>query len=381
MAAQYSKDESSGDGSVSWENGAHCIIPEVKIGGKAEQTTYTGKNLFDMSQIVTTPTKTDMPYISEVGDDYVVITSPEGTPSNSNGYTNTLIPLKTLAPQLEIGKTYVVSGDTESKSKAIYFQIAKTSVKFGSAFQATQEILDGKLVLYGYSIAAGQSRGDCRVSRIQIEEGTDATDYEPYTGGVPAPNPNYPIEPVFSSGTKVRATNDAGFDGGEATAPELLAIPGTEYRDEWDPQTGRGVRRIEKVVLDGNESWDFAYLEKYGAVLLKVALKTAVPTRAICNRGGYFTYGDKTDSNLQFGNTTNPFVKHWGIDNVDDWKAYLAAQYAAGTPVTVWYVSAEPVPFQTDPQPLVQPKGTCHLIQTDGTLDDCPIDARYVTHS
>jgi hypothetical protein len=28
--------------------------------------------------------------------------------------------------------------------------------------------------------------------------------------------------------------------------------------------------------------------------------------------------------------------------NIDDFKSYLAAQYAAGTPVTVWYVLAEP---------------------------------------
>jgi hypothetical protein len=29
--------------------------------------------------------------------------------------------------------------------------------------------------------------------------------------------------------------------------------------------------------------------------------------------------------------------------NLSDFKSYLAAQYAAGTPVTVWYVLAEPV--------------------------------------
>lgn len=32
-------------------------------------------------------------------------------------------------------------------------------------------------------------------------------------------------------------------------------------------------------------------------------------------------------------------------DSLDTWKAYLAAQYAAGTPVTVAYKLAEPIPF------------------------------------
>lgn len=46
----------------------------------------------------------------------------------------------------------------------------------------------------------------------------------------------------------------------------------------------------------------------------------------------------------------------WGNtipDDADAWKAYLAAQYAAGTPVQVCYKLAEPVPFTaTGAQPI-----------------------------
>ena len=46
----------------------------------------------------------------------------------------------------------------------------------------------------------------------------------------------------------------------------------------------------------------------------------------------------------------------WGDtipDDADAWKAYLAAQYAAGTPVQIAYKLAEPVPFTvTGAQPI-----------------------------
>lgn len=40
-------------------------------------------------------------------------------------------------------------------------------------------------------------------------------------------------------------------------------------------------------------------------------------------------------------------------EGMQEWKAYLAAQYAAGTPVQVCYKLAEPVPFTaTGAQPI-----------------------------
>ena len=49
------------------------------------------------------------------------------------------------------------------------------------------------------------------------------------------------------------------------------------------------------------------------------------------------------ETGIFFGNAVH-FLTNLSdeIDTVDKWKSYLAAQYAAGTPVTVWYVLAEP---------------------------------------
>lgn len=44
---------------------------------------------------------------------------------------------------------------------------------------------------------------------------------------------------------------------------------------------------------------------------------------------------------------------HISDEGMQEWKAYLAAQYAAGTPVQVCYKLAEPVPFTaTGAQPM-----------------------------
>ena len=70
MLGQYAVQELTGEGHVSWENGAHCVIPKVEIRGKAvqdgtpspdnpidpifsEETTVAvrGKNLLDVTTV------------------------------------------------------------------------------------------------------------------------------------------------------------------------------------------------------------------------------------------------------------------------------------------------------------------------------------------
>lgn len=56
----------------------------------------------------------------------------------------------------------------------------------------------------------------------------------------------------------------------------------------------------------------------------------------------------------------------WGDtipDDTDAWKAYLAAQYAAGTPVQIAYKLAKPVSFTaTGAQPIPALSGTNTLL-------------------
>ncbi len=51
------------------------------------------------------------------------------------------------------------------------------------------------------------------------------------------------------------------------------------------------------------------------------------------------------------------------------WKAYLAAQKAAGTPVTVVYRLAEPVVTQRDPARVIPPAPVCNVYADQGDVD------------
>ena len=108
------------------------------------------------------------------------------------------------------------------------------------------------------------------------------------------------------------------------------------------------VRRIRKLVLDGTEKWGKSSAQA-GRYNLSVSdyMKSKGDVTSICTHfdavaqqtGG--RYPDKSQSFYAGSDTTRfMFLHDADIETLADFKSYLAAQYAAGTPVTVWYVLA-----------------------------------------
>lgn len=136
-----------------------------------------GKNLFDISKI-SQMTPSASAYVSEVGNDYIVVTTPEGYVSN--GYCTISRPLKEFCPRLQVGKIYTFNAVTESYSNNVYLPKVGKSWVFGQPMVMTEDILNSSLTFYGLSAQHNQGVGNCLISNIQVEEGTVATDYEPY---------------------------------------------------------------------------------------------------------------------------------------------------------------------------------------------------------
>ena len=100
-------------------------------------------------------------------------------------------------------------------------------------------------------------------------------------------------------------------------------------------------RRIKKLVLTGEETWtkrvygNANYTFEHGL--------NARSLRGLCSH--YARYAspqiDKIDG-IYLNNTTAIIITDLRFTTPADFKSYLAAQYAAGTPVTVWYVLTEP---------------------------------------
>lgn len=136
-----------------------------------------GKNLFDMSKITTTAVS-EYGYISEVGVNYIIVTTPETYYGNGNcGLTLKLID---VCPGLIAGQTYTLSGVSPSTNKCIYLRDTDKYWDFGASRILTAEDLQSKIVVYGLSAVHNNGYGDCKIENLQIETGNVITSYEPY---------------------------------------------------------------------------------------------------------------------------------------------------------------------------------------------------------
>lgn len=115
-----------------------------------------------------------------------------------------------------------------------------------------------------------------------------------------------------------------------------LTLPETVYGGEVDAVNGEGKKTWEMLTLDGTENWlvfdaggtgQFFYTTKY--------IFDKTPIEKICS---HF-------SNVSFTGTAIVRIYTNMFTDVDALESYLAAQYAAGTPVQICYKLAEPVPF------------------------------------
>lgn len=91
----------------------------------------------------------------------------------ANGTEQTL---KQLCPDLEAGKTYILSFKTTGNSNFMHLIGTSTDWRNKTAYTMTQTDLDNILIVYGnYEVDA-----DVVISEIQIEEGSTVTKYTPY---------------------------------------------------------------------------------------------------------------------------------------------------------------------------------------------------------
>ena len=147
-----------------------------KIGGMS----YKSKNLFNISKIQPFASNNTIS-ISNVTENSITITTTEE--HTGNGSIKTQFVLKELAPNLAVGKTYTLSGITQSSNKKLYLSQSNTNWVFGTSQTITQEMLDSDVIVLGL-LPSMDGYGDCVISNIQIEEGTTATEYETYFEGI-----------------------------------------------------------------------------------------------------------------------------------------------------------------------------------------------------
>ena len=205
--------------------------------------------------------------------------------------------------------------------------------------------LDGQYV-YGWAIRIGGGETYDVTLYPQLEAGGAATEYEPY--------------------------RDLG--GGEITpSAPLYGLPGAEDTVEVSVDGGVLVtRRTAVLEFDGTEDW----AQVWGAGTARAPLSPA-PVRpgyteiiqtAVCSH-----YAAASQEQIYTAGTTNGFCIFYdsnyisirdpqNAQTIDGWKAYLAAQAEAGTPVTVVYEIAEAATeTPTAVDPIVPQSGQVNL--------------------
>lgn len=129
----------------------------------------------------------------------------------------------------------------------------------------------------------------------------------------------------------------------------------SKYKDTLNLATGLCTRQIKKLVLDGMENWNYSTTSQaflianvpndYDNTLASEI--TTVCTHYKCIRNDTGISGMVNNNLRLYAKITSPvthelYIKDTTYTSAADFKSYLAAQYAAGTPVTIWYVLATP---------------------------------------
>lgn len=166
----YDKVELEGTGMLVLPNSLDAPLERLELGGKTEQVMTTGKNLFD-SNIA--KNKENYKEVTIAGS---VIYAIELSLKPNTKYAFQCV-IKSVPTTMNVGNStirYVVS---DGQKRVI------TTNEDGKLYIGFSGNPDGEIHKIGVSIVD-----------IQVEESTTVTPYEPYTGGKPAPSPEYPQE-------------------------------------------------------------------------------------------------------------------------------------------------------------------------------------------
>ena len=206
---------------------------EMKVYGWSKQETTKGKNLFDFSRFVSDG-------VNVVDYEKQTVTIPAKT--NNTGYNQTL---RDLCPGIVPG-TYVLSvkRSNPESSNCSYFLEAGMDFTYDTPIELTDELLDNHIAWYNNP----DSEVENVISEIQIESGTEATDYEPYTGGQPSPSPEYPQE-IISAGSD-------GKIGVEVRGKNLVDVYGYSANGISSPKEERILFNTYGTTLSTTEKTD-----------------------------------------------------------------------------------------------------------------------------
>ena len=158
-----------------------------------------------------------------------------------------------------------------------------------------------------------------------------------------------------------------------ASVVDLFAVG--DYADTQEIISGAVNRKVGIKVFDGTEDWTYS----------SSRFRLSVPDRVISKTGlwcTHFAYSVETSNNMPnnsvaMANSSDMiFFRRDNITSLEGWESYLAAQYAAGTPVIVIYPLATETTEIVDGQALYTVAGT-NVVSVTAEVSPVALSCEY----
>ena len=166
---------------INFDTNISLPFKNITIDGKSTQATRSGKNLFDISKVITNWNTSINSGIRNNNDGTLTISSPPTSTTSLGLAPNTL---KDYCPNLQVGDVVYLNATTTGTNKYIYLDVSANLWIFGTKRTITQNDLDSKVYWYASGVNTTAT-----ISNIMISK--NSGEYEPY--GI-SPSPDYPSE-------------------------------------------------------------------------------------------------------------------------------------------------------------------------------------------
>ena len=272
------------------------------------QVKDVGKNLFDISKVITNWNTSINSGLRNNNDGTLTISSPPTSTTSIALSPNTL---KDYCPNLQVGDVVYLNATTTGTNKYIYLDVSVSLWSFGTKRTITQNDLDSKVYWYASGVNTTATISDIMIS-------TDGGEYEPYQENI----------------------LNINLQGNE-----LCSLP-NNVKDELVIENGRAkiIKRIGKVVLDGSENWAEYPSQTSDGYRVYETTKPAGPTNQFwVNNGAFLNYFRATNGFGKKNTATGTiFGIYVNIDNtivntIDEFKTWLTTHN-----VIVYYELATP---------------------------------------
>lgn len=309
-----------------------AVIDDVKLKGDTTQTTYTGKNLYNLTSSGTSYT------VTYTGTTFGFTLSGTASASgNRIGIGSTTLPAGTYT-----ATTFFDSGTISATTPFILYKGTTWNavtpfwgMSFGptsehgtyksATFTLTEETTLVFHVYFDSTVTLTDVKG-----RFQIESGSSYTSFEPYVGGVASPNPDYPQDVNTVTGEQTITTvgknlwnptlyktgytiNSQGqdyaiTDGAQWQYTEVL--PNTKYTMSLTRGTHTGTVYIHAFASDGTWIEELAEIPMNSSTTNRSVTFTTSASIGIL-RWGF--YDDATNQQLELGETATTYEPYQGV--------------------------------------------------------------------